>query len=310
MILVKLTLAPKSSFMTLLKGDTLFGHLCWQIRDSLGNETLLSLLDGYCDNSPFVVVSDAFPKDCLPMPTMPLHLRTQQDAGEQVKKLKKRQWVSVCTTEGPVNQWLDQPEPKYTTAEPTSFRVMHNSLNRLTHSTGDGFDPFTLHKYLYPKGAELDVYCVVDDELLPVETLVELVKRIGLIGYGKKANTGHGKFDVNEVQVLESFGAQNANAYLTLAKARVPSEGWHSDRSFYSITTQFGRHGAALVHQQPFKNPVLMMETGALLVPKDEPSGLWVGQGVTGVSEVMPETVQPAYAPVVPVYFDATLGDI
>ncbi|QTR48550.1 hypothetical protein [Candidatus Thiothrix anitrata] len=56
-----LTLRPLSAFGTLPLGDTLFGQLCWLLRDGMGEGKLKELLDGYTTGKPFAVVSDALP---------------------------------------------------------------------------------------------------------------------------------------------------------------------------------------------------------------------------------------------------------
>jgi CRISPR-associated protein Csm4 len=60
----------------------------------------------------------------------------------------------------------------------------------------------------------------------------------------------------------------------------------------------------ALVHKAggAFKNPVLMAGTGAILTPQ-ETNRLqgFTGQGITGVSQTITQTVHQGYAPVYPV---------
>ena len=67
----KLNLTLQSAFATPLKGDTLFGQLCWAIRNRLGEDTLTDCLAGYTNSQPFAVVSDAFPEGYFPLPKLP-----------------------------------------------------------------------------------------------------------------------------------------------------------------------------------------------------------------------------------------------
>ena len=64
----QVTLQPRSAFGTPLAGDTLFGQLCWAIRERFGEARLTSLLEGYTEANPFLVVSDAFPAGWVPRP--------------------------------------------------------------------------------------------------------------------------------------------------------------------------------------------------------------------------------------------------
>ena len=70
MRLYKTTITPISSFATPLKGDTLFGQICWAIRYIYKEDRLNSLLQNY-DTEPFLIVSDGFASGYLPKPTLP-----------------------------------------------------------------------------------------------------------------------------------------------------------------------------------------------------------------------------------------------
>ena len=67
---LRLTLIPQTAFGTPLVGDTLFGHLCWNIAEAYGVARLRDLLDGYTAGAPFLIASDAFPAGYLPLPTL------------------------------------------------------------------------------------------------------------------------------------------------------------------------------------------------------------------------------------------------
>ena len=303
MKLYKITLRPQSAFMTPLKGDTLFGQLCWQIRESHGNDFLEQLLEGYTDQRPFAVISDAFPHNSLPMPSVPMHIKTSQSALSQIKKLKKIKYVSIEKLQQPLSQWLNE-DTIDANGQAIPFQRMHNSINRLTNSTtGDAFSPFTLNKYAYTAGTLIDCYVALDEERLQLQAFEKMVETIGLIGFGRKANTGHGKFSVQSLNSVEPHHP-HANAYLTLAPARVIPQGWIAEKSFYQLFTRFGRHGIQLVHQQPFKQPVMMMDTGALLTPYSYQNVPFIGMGLKGVSKVQPNAVQQAYSPIIGIQLD------
>ena len=63
MKIYEITIKPLSGFGTTLKGDTLFGHICWQAAydDGLFGRSIESLLSNYSEN-PFVVMSSAYPR--------------------------------------------------------------------------------------------------------------------------------------------------------------------------------------------------------------------------------------------------------
>jgi CRISPR-associated protein Csm4 len=67
-------ITPRSAFGTPLLGDTLFGQLCWAIRNRQGEARLTALLEAYTDGHPFLVVSDAMPAGYVPRPSLPGHV--------------------------------------------------------------------------------------------------------------------------------------------------------------------------------------------------------------------------------------------
>jgi len=71
MKLYKTTIKANSNFATTLKGDTIFGQICWYI-ELLKKGELKKMLENY-DKKPFLIVSDAFISGYLPKPKMPSH---------------------------------------------------------------------------------------------------------------------------------------------------------------------------------------------------------------------------------------------
>jgi CRISPR-associated protein Csm4 len=97
-----------------------------------------------------------------------------------------------------------------------------------------------------------------------------------------------------------------SNACVTLAPCAPQGGGFDAARSFYEVFTRFGRHGDRAVHTgRPFKSPVLLAQTGAVLTPRVMPANGLVGAGVGEgrLSRAVPETVQQGYAPFVGVHF-------
>ena len=69
---LRLTLTPQTAFGTPLVGDTLFGHLCWNIAEAYGVARLRDLLDGYTAGAPFLTApATASPASSPPTPSPP-----------------------------------------------------------------------------------------------------------------------------------------------------------------------------------------------------------------------------------------------
>jgi len=313
-----LRLTPLSPFGSPPLGDMLFGQLCWAVRERLGESRLGALLDGYTLGLPFAVVSDALPEGQLPRPALPLAL-FDEVAGADRKQVKKRVWMPLDAVAAPLAQWLGHCRSERDliaaaksgdAAEPTALMRLHpqphNSINRQTGTTGQGdFAPYTSLQRWYAPGVALSCRLLYDPERIDADTLEDIFRDIGASGFGRDASIGLGKFAVARVHADWS-GQASANACLTLAPCAPQGLGLDPQRSFYEVFTRFGRHGgSAVLLGNPFKTPVLLARTGALLTPREMPRQGFIGQGLGGaglLSKVIPETVQQGYAPCVPIH--------
>ena len=311
MDMITLRIRPLSPFGTPPLGDTLFGQLCWAIRHQSGEARLRELLDGYLENRPFAVVADALPAGYLPRPALPLS-RFEQPADADLKRLKQRNWIPHSALRQPVRSWLiaarsDQEvtsNPDFSLRE--SWSQPHNSINRLTGTTGEGgFAPYTMIQIGFAPGLTLDLHVVFDPARLSVTELRELFESMGATGFGRDASIGLGKFAVDEIAAGLTEQA-NANAYLTLAPCAPQGCDFLPHASRYQPFTRFGRHGDQAVQSgQPFKTPVLLAAAGAVLKPARYVETHYVGQGLGGngrLSRAIPATVQQGYAPVIGVH--------
>ncbi len=182
----------------------------------------------------------------------------------------------------------------------------HNSINRLTGTTtGDGFAPYSIEQHWFHPQLQWHCYILIDEQRIDLESIHQCLEDIGLIGYGRDASIGMGKFTLTDCQPFQFIEQNKANACLTLAPCAPQRQGYDVDKSFYQIFTRFGRHGDRAVQQgKPFKNPVLLTHAGAIFsVSSNERN--WLGQGIGGhgeLSKIIPETVQQGYSPVIAVH--------
>ena len=310
----RVRITPKSAFGTPLKGDTLFGQICWAARNQYGVERLESLLEKYTAGLPFVVVSDAFPADHLPRPALPGHW-FDEITGADRKAAKKRIWLPVEHYQSPVAGWLAHLRPARDVlgAAPEERPQPHNTLNRETGTTSKGeFAPYAMSQLWYGQKqidrkraipeVLLDLYFVLDEERMKHDELQTLLGAIGKIGYGRDASIGLGKFEVKAFEPFDLPKHDDANAWLTLAPCAPQGLAWDETCCFYQPFTRFGRHGDAGAHSgNPFKTPVLLADTGAVLTPVQFEKRAFAGQGLGGdgsLSKAVPETVHQGYAPI------------
>jgi CRISPR-associated protein Csm4 len=312
---LRVELQPRAAFGTPPKGDSLFGQLCWAVRHRFGENRLAELLAGYTTGEPFLVVSDALPAGHLPRPALPGHWFAPLADADR-KAVKKRRWLPLDKACVSLDTWLEHCVTDEQLLEPDrdgrprtfvkSHPQPHNTLSRATGATGRGeFAPYQMNQHWYAPGARLDLWLVHDPERISREEIAELLNDMGAFGFGRDASIGLGKFEVASIEPQELPAQPDADACLTLAPCAPQGLGWQAERSFYQPFTRFGRHGDVAVQSgRPFKNPVLLAQTGAVLSPHKAPTHPFVGQGLGGevrLSRVIAGTVHQGYAPVVPV---------
>lgn len=319
----QITLSLQSAFATPLKGDTLFGQLCWAIRNRLGEATLNECLEGYTNKQPFAVVSDAFPEGYLPLPKLPSCFY-QLPEGEDRKAVKKLAWLPKTELQKPLKEWLCHAVNAKTIAASITHKSVgatsssrlnttslsekhpqpHNTINRQTNTTGEGgFAPYSIEQEWFVPGLRWTLYLLLDTARLSEADCRQCLADIGAFGFGKDASIGMGKFQIDAFQEQPLPAQDNANACLTLAPCAPQGLGFDSEHSYYQLFTRFGRHGDIAVHQEgkPFKNPLLLAQTAAVLSTLPPISG-FIGQGIGGdgrLSKTLKATIHQGYAPVI-----------
>lgn len=344
MKLFEFPIRPTSGFGTPLKGDTLFGHFCWQAACDA------SLLDGGLPGwiscygaKPFAVFSSAWPRFradkiryAMKRPDLPLRLLFPAGAGESKKEVlarlkedSERKWMLVdrdpsLSLQGAEfvteNRLAEMAEKDLSPAakkdlggrRPASFffhfTQPHNSINRLTTTTGEApFAPFSEScTFFYPE-TELAVFVLIDSSATDAEKVRVALERVGACGYGRDASTGKGRFEVAEPVELPLPGQVSADACYTLAPC-VPKAGAFS-KSFFTPFIRFGKHGDRLARAaNPFKKPVLMADEGAVFKSGDSATfeKPYIGRAVSGVSVADPNAVVQGYT----IYLPFRIGDL
>lgn len=303
---LRLRLRPLSAFGSPLVGDMLFGHVCWAVRERFGEHRLTALLDGYVDGKPFLALSDAFPAGLLPRPTVPDSAIGRAADPKRRKELRAARWLPVDGASRPIADWLDVAVALDERVRPRVGIVTQNSIHRLTGTTGTGmFAPRQVELTVSPDGAALEVYAAIDAERFGTSELQAVLEDIGAMGYGRDASTGAGKFVIEDVSPW-AWADGMSQAVMTLAACAPDPAMLEPDHCFFLPVTRFGRHGNLAVRTRvPFKRPIVMMRTGALLKLREPAEVAVFGRGLGGermpISSVLPATVHQGYAPVVPV---------
>lgn len=308
MKIYEIIIKPVTGFGTPLKGDTIFGHFCWQIAydEKLAGKPLDDLLLNY-QTKPFAVFSSAYPRFCvgdscyyaLKRPDLPMNMAfalpdDKKQHIEKRKELKAKRWM-ILQKDRKISSFK---ELKYSDDKKlfeddikaylsdktgrdikgivsknfiTAFSQSHNKINRLTSTTSaEGFAPYAVDQWFFYPGTELAIFVGIDDAFMNIHHVKEGLERIGKCGFGKDASTGLGRYEVLETAeiVLANMGSDSPNACYTLAPC-VPEKDTFSDM-FFTPFTRFGRHGDVFAKSSyPFKNPIIMADEGGIFKPKD-----------------------------------------
>lgn len=289
MKLYKTTITPKSTFATSLKGDTLFGHMCWMVRYCYGNERLESLLALY-ENQPFMIVSDGFAKGYLPKPKMPsvyLH-----ENSEEKKENRKKVWLTLEElASGAYHKAKTDKEVKNSDK---SISQMHNSINyRLFHTT-EGFDPYGVECYAISKK---DIYFMIDESQFSKEELEESLELLSQIGYGKDTTIGQGRFEFSALEEVDI--KYDAKSFMTLSPFYANKIS--CEKIFYEPFTRFGKFGMEYAHKNAFKQPLLLADTAGVIHFGKKQNLPYIGEAIKNVSRTFEKAVHQGYAITIPI---------
>lgn len=333
-----ITIRPVSGFGTPLKGDTFFGHICWQaVYDKeLFGHSIDELLADY-EKNPFIIISSAYPglgngfalkRPCMPLEN--LFESSEKDLIDIIKKrkdLKKKRWMYVCKHEPLTSLRLEgiylndnelwekvilseapetmrQKNKKAIKSFVVTNSQTHNTINRLTGTTGEGqFSPYSVDQLVYMPWAKLVIFVGIR-EGIKIEQVEEALKRVGTTGFGKDASTGLGRFEVERYEEinLSEINSSKPNACYTLSPSIPNKEEFK--KIFFAPFTRFGRHGDILARSKnPFKNPVIMADEGAVLIPRSNNifSKPYIGKAVFNISKVVPNAITQGYSLYIPV---------
>nr|WP_314180525.1 RAMP superfamily CRISPR-associated protein [uncultured Campylobacter sp.] len=273
MTLYKTTITPKSNFTTPLKGDTLFGQICWAIRYALGEDRLNELLSDY-DKGPFLIVSDGFASGYLPKPSMPSHLLGENL--ELKKENRKKIWLSIEDLQG--GNFKNAKTGGEIGYELTKNATIKNSINYLMFTTDDSgkFAPYALVEMKFSKQ---DIYFLLDDRF-KLDELEKALEVVAKSGYGKRASAGKGAFEYSAFEKVAI--KKRSNAFMTLSPVVLGSDGLKE--FYYEPFTRFGKHGGGLANTNPFKSPILMADSSSVVVYDEICEKEYIGKAISGHS--------------------------
>ncbi len=276
----RIRLRLRAPLATPMHSDTLFGHLCWAVRDINGEQALEKWLQSAPE--PPLLLSDAFPAGYLPRPLLAPGARPAPVEGaqrrafterlEKEKLLRKGAWIAVedfFALRGGLSErrLLERLAGRpYDTGRVEKLRVAHNTIDRHTGTTpaagGLYFVQETWHDL---QASELDVYLRTN---LVADDLEALFAHVGEQGFGRDASLGRGRFTA-QVNVADPALFQHSGNRLLSVSHGVLSPNMVEPRC--RLHTHYGKLGGlyATGPRSPFKYPVRLMRPGATFTPVD-----------------------------------------
>ncbi len=282
--LYKSTINPLSHFSTTLKGDTFFGHICWAIVYKYGKNRLKELLSSY-EKEPFIVVSDGFVSGYLPKPKMPSFLLGENPKNK--KENRKKIWLSLQDLQ---KANFKNAKTDKEVGEDKKINVVRNSINYKAFKTdGDNFSPYSEFEVELTKK---DIYFLVHKDFA-LESLNELLELLSDIGYGKDTTIGKGRFEFSKLQKVDiDF---TGRYFITLSPSDIRDQ-----KSYYETFVRFGKLGGDRANTNPFKKPLILADSGAVLEFDEEKECKYIGKAIKNIS-TYEDVVHQGYAITIPI---------
>ncbi len=264
--LLRVRIVLRSPLGTPLTSGTIFGHLCWGLRNRAGEAFLHRWLEQQGDAP--TLVSDGFPAGLLPRPVLAPPVRRLDltpEAAQKAKAIARFPWVTVdgfCGVRAALSpSKLDvhlRQDPW--TVEQSDMRLAHNRIDRLTGTTPKEAGLFFVDEdWSYTVSPERDIYV---RSVMLADELGGLFAEIGKDGFGRDATVGRGRFDVLSVAPVAELDAAEGSRWLSLSHGTITSQ---MGAPRYRTMTHFGKLGevAARSGARPWKRPLLLARPGA-----------------------------------------------
>ncbi len=291
MQLFKATIKLLSPLATVLKGDTIWGHIVWGIANHEGDEAVDKFLSEEKSDEPPLIVSSAFPKDTICKPYPPHFERKEKLSTEEYAQIKKSKKVKFV----PASEAFENE--KNISSSGFGFEKvssMHNSINRFS-GTVEGSNLFASTE-MWAENPCFDIYALSSYKKERVEQLLVWAFENG---FGADSSTGKGKIVLEKIS--ETKPKNHTGKYVALAPFVLDDivSSIKKDSLCADIFVRTGKIGGTFSSfMSPYKKTVLMFDEGSVF-ESDKPLQ-FVGKLLTDVHSDK-RICQSGFAPVVPV---------
>lgn len=275
----RLQLRPLAPWATPLRGDSLFGAICWRWLE-LFPESFEPMLERFRegDGPPFVL-SDAFPGDLMPLP-MHANLPAME------KKLKPPLYLPQASFRSIMRYGTVTVSGVLEGAIRISSRVQ-TTIDRDLGAAARAQLFETDIQHLQNAFDTLSVYIRSDQYL---EQVIACFKAIAWTGFGKKSSSGLGAFEIagapDRCEWLDNL--PGANAFMALSHF-VPAPGDPTSGRWRTHVTFPKFHANSVTNV--FKGSILMLAPGSVFLTSGGSPGSWYGHMIPVPRPEMPKAL-------------------
>ena len=289
MQLYKASLKLKSSLVTPLKGDTIWGHIVWGIANHEGEDAVKKFLDAEKKSEPELIVSSAFPKGtiCKPFPKHEMRkLQMSKKEYAQIKKKKKEKFVSA-------EKYLTVSDEVYKkTFRFEQVQTMHNSINRFSGTVEEG-NLFTTEE-MWATHQDFDLYVLSSYSKEKIKQLLDWAFENG---YGADSSVGKGHIQVEDIEPVQTKTC--STKYVALAPFVTDFSVIKEDSLRANTFIRTGKIGGAYSSfMSPYKKTVILFDEGAVF--ESEKPIQFIGNLIEKV-HADDKICQSGFAPVIPI---------
>ena len=300
-------LKPRSTYRTVLHSDTLFGCMCWAIREVFSEARLEELLKQFDSENPPFLLSSAFPfrnnesdgrTHFYPRPMlMPTEFESPQsiDEAEQQKKFRKVKWVSEEIlgkfTSGTWNEADYYASDTWEAEGPRekTIEVQHNTIDRLSGGTTPSGNLYSLTEYAISDGG---LFFLLDGETDVVEGTLGFLEHFGI---GGDSSLGKGQFEIEVIDADLPAAPEGADRFMTLS-LYAPRESEiatvRSDGAWYNLVVRKGKVGGPFLRVDDFWKKSLTMFSEGSTFPMTEQKPFGHNPIVKGMADGLPFDVR------------------
>ena len=291
MKLYKTTISPESNFATTLKGDTLFGQLCWSVKYALGEERLKALLLDY-ETKPFLIVSDGFASGYLPKPKMPSALLGEKSKEKKINR--KKIWLTHKQLQA--GDFSNALNDKKAQNDDKSVITMHNSIDYKSFRTSDdgSFAPYGESEF---SCTSKDIYFLIDDSNFTLDELKSAFNQLSLGGYGKNTTIGKGRFSHGDFEEIAT--EKTSTTYMSLSP--FSPQDINCKEIYYEPFVRFGKFGGDRAFANAFKKPIMMADCASVIHFEKNQKLYYIGKAIKNISDIHPDAVHQGYSIVLPI---------